>query len=145
MTYATFFVDVDTREHGSITNVLRRSVSGLRELPGVAVLDQAAWVAHAPPLGSPAVSVRRRVVKKPLESLRRKWSAETEFSSLLAAKRAHPAFTAIVALGDDAIPVILESLAVQPDFLFMALHEITRQNPVAAAHQGRLSETVQDW
>jgi hypothetical protein len=91
------------------------------------------------------VSDRRQVLREHLEGLHRRWCAETEFSSSLADKRAHPAFASIVALGDDAIPAILDSLEAQPDFLFMALHDITHQDPIAVQHRGRLSDMAQDW
>lgn len=95
--------------------------------------------------GSNSLSVRRDVLGKRLTSLHRRWRAETRYSSSLETKKAHPAYASIVAMGDEIVPLILESLATQPDLLVMALHDITHADPVAPDHHGRVPDIVQDW
>ena len=85
------------------------------------------------------------MLRQHLTRLHSRWHTETRYSSSLEGKKAHSAYRAIVAMGDEAIPLILESLASRPDFLVMALHDITREDPVAPEHHGRVSDIVQDW
>ena len=124
---------------------LRPSAYVVRELPGVTVVDAATWHAHYLLLRSPALSVRRVALGEHLTQLHRQWRAETRYWSSLEAKKTHPAYSSIVAMGDEAIPFILESIATHPDLLVMALHDITHEDPVAADHHGRLPDIVQDW
>lgn len=74
-----------------------------------------------------------------------RWHDETESSSLLAEKRAHPAYRQIVGLAEEAIPLILKEIEVRPSFIFMALHDITGENPIANEHQGLLRSMIEDW
>jgi len=140
--YSTSVIDARA---GSLTNVLRRSVYAVRELHGVIAIDAGARAAHYQFLDSPAVLPRREMLREHLVGLHRQWRAETGYSSSLAAKKAHPAYSEIVAMGEEAIAAILESIATQPDLLVMALHDITHQDPIAAEHRGRLSEMAGDW
>jgi len=124
---------------------LRPSAYVVRELPGVTVVDGATWRAHNLLLSSHALSVRQAALGEHLARLHRQWRAETRYSSSLEAKKAHPAYASIVAMGDEVIPLILESIATHPDLLVMALHDITREDPVTPAHHGRIPDIVQDW
>jgi hypothetical protein len=74
-----------------------------------------------------------------------RWHGETELSSLLAAKRDHPAYRQILDLGEEAIPLILREIQVRPSFIFMALHDITGEDPIASEHRGRLPLMIEDW
>jgi len=124
---------------------LRPSAYAVRELRGVTVSDAAAWRAHYLLLTSHAVSVRQTALGEHLARLHRQWRAETRYSSSLETKKAHPAYASIVAMGDAVIPLILDSLATQPDLLVMALHDITHEDPVAPGHHGRIPDIAQDW
>lgn len=124
---------------------LRPSAYVVRELAGVTIADAAAWRAHHLLLTSHALSVRQVALGEHFARLHRQWRAETRYSSSLEAKKAHPAYTSIVAMGEEAIPFILESIAAHPDFLVMALHDITREDPVDPAHYGRLPDITRDW
>lgn len=118
----------------------------VRELGGVTNYFVAhTQSAHYELFGSPSVSVRRTMLQERLSRLHRQWRAATRYVSSLEAKKAHPAYKAIVAMDDEAIPLILESLTAQPDHLVMALHDITGEDPVAPEHQGRIPEIIEDW
>jgi hypothetical protein len=128
-----------------LSHLLRGSAYALHELYGVSTIDAQARRAHYELLGSHAVSLRQVMLRQRLAALRRQWNSETRYSSSLAKKKEHPAYRSIVALGDEAIPLILEFLEKDPDFLVMALHDITQENPVAPEHHGRVPALIEDW
>lgn len=129
----------------SLVGLLQRSIYAVRELPGVVAVDAAARHAHYSLVGSPAMSVRRGMLRQHLAGLHQQWSAATRYSSSLADRQAHPAYSSILEMGDEAIPLILESIASQPSFLVMALHDITGEDPVLPEHHGRMADIVHDW
>jgi len=124
---------------------LRPSAYVVRELPEVTGVDAATWRAHDLLLRSRALLVRQVALGEHLAQLHRQWRAETRYWSSLEAKKTHPAYSSIVAMGDEAVPLILESIATHPDLLVMALHDITHEDPVTPDHHGRLLDIVQDW
>jgi hypothetical protein len=75
----------------------------------------------------------------------RVWRRETYALSSVAAKMQHRDFQRIVALGEKAVPLIIRELRTRPDFLFLALHAITRENPVPAAAAGKAREAIDAW
>lgn len=58
---------------------------------------------------------------------------------------AHPTYRAIVALGAEAIPLLLEELRVDRDFWFYALREITGENPVRWWKRGNVDAMSRAW
>jgi hypothetical protein len=58
------------------------------------------------------------------------WSEETGGLSLIQKKVQHSAYQQIIALGPDAVPLILRELEREPDHWFWALAAITGENPV---------------
>lgn len=60
------------------------------------------------------------------------WEAETAALSALDDMVTHPAYLGIIGLGLQAVPLILERLAAEPDFWFEALHAITGEDPASA-------------
>lgn len=125
--------------------LLRTSGYATGDLHGVATVDAKTRTARHDLEGAPVVSLRRAMLRDHLSNLLGQWHDETQFSSSLAAKKAHPAYKAIVALGEEAIPLILDVLEEGPDFIFMALHDITGEDPVHVEHHGRLPAMLQDW
>ena len=57
----------------------------------------------------------------------------------------HPSYRAIIALGEPAIPLILEVLVREPDYWFAALKAITGANPVRPEDQGNLTKMAASW
>ena len=51
----------------------------------------------------------------------------------------------IIAMGPDAIPMILNEMRRHPDHWFTALHVLTEANPVKKEHRGRFTAMVNDW
>ena len=57
----------------------------------------------------------------------------------------HPAYQGIIALGEPAVPWILQRLAEKPDHWFVALNAITGARPVPPESRGRVNEMTQAW
>ena len=57
----------------------------------------------------------------------------------------HPAYQAIIDIGTDAVPWLLERLAQRPDHWFHALNQITNAQPVQPEHRGNIKAMARDW
>ena len=51
----------------------------------------------------------------------------------------------VIALGEDAIPLILDELKRRPNHWFWALHVLSGEDPVAPENVGRFDEMVKSW
>ncbi len=92
-----------------------------------------------------------KLLDKPVErkfhSLVAAWKGTTacSVSSSLSELFAHPAYRQIVAMGGEAVPLLLAELEREPDWWFNALKEMTGADPVPAASQGKLAEMTNAW
>ena len=57
----------------------------------------------------------------------------------------NPAYLEIIEMGPRILPLILKELEVRPSHWFLALGEITQENPVLPEHRGVISKMAQDW
>jgi hypothetical protein len=87
---------------------------------------------------SPALTSR-------FHALADEWRTATKFLSAPSAASEHPAYRAIVALGADAVPLILAELALAPEPWFAALRELTGADPVPPADRGRPRAAAEHW
>lgn len=75
------------------------------------------------------------------------WRKETRRSSVIALRYANPAYQSILALGDKAIPWILEELKIRPDRWFAALKALSKlsdeQDPAAQCES--FDSAVEAW
>lgn len=55
------------------------------------------------------------------------------------------AYEQIMAMGEDAVPLILGEMARRPDHWFKALNYITQENPVPEEDQGNLERMTHAW
>jgi hypothetical protein len=78
------------------------------------------------------------------ERLVEDWKNETRFSSA-EEMAAHWAYRDIIAMGDAALPFIMERLAESPDHWHFALTEITQHDPVPEDAYGDLDLMAQAW
>ncbi len=78
-------------------------------------------------------------------ALLKSWDFDTGTSSYIEEIISDQSFQGIIGLGPIAIPLILEELAAQPSFLFVALEEISGDNPVKPEHRGDMAAMTQDW
>lgn len=74
-----------------------------------------------------------------------KWRLETGMYSSPAEKIDHPAYQAIIAMGQHAIPLILGELRDRPAYWFPALKAITNQTPVGLADRGNPQKVRAAW
>jgi hypothetical protein len=57
----------------------------------------------------------------------------------------HPAYQAIIGLGESVVPLLLRELEREPDHWFIALKSVTGADPVRADHRGDLRAMAADW
>ena len=79
------------------------------------------------------------------DRLAAEWEAGRPRGADIAQMTAHPAYQRIIAMGEPAVPHILDRLAAKPDHWFVALHAITGASPVAPENRGRFKEMTAAW
>lgn len=79
------------------------------------------------------------------EELFQKWKSETALLSNANAIVSHPAYLAIIEMGESAVPFVLMKIQNDPQHLFYALFKMTGENPVPLAHAGDLAKMSADW
>jgi hypothetical protein len=94
----------------------------------------------------PATSpLERKPITERFEALVERWRAETALLSSTTAMTNHPAYRSIIALGSDAIPLLLRELEREGAHWFEALEAITGENPVPREHWGNIPSMRGDW
>ena len=83
--------------------------------------------------------------RETFERLADEWLRERPRGVDIAQMTRHPAYRDIIALGEPAVPWILQRLAHQPDHWFVALSSIIGASPVPPASRGRLGEMTAVW
>lgn len=73
------------------------------------------------------------------------WRMDTIHISDVRERCFHPAYQQIISLGEEALPLIFEELAVAPDDWFTALKAITGVDPIPVEFQSNFEETVNGW
>jgi hypothetical protein len=87
---------------------------------------------------APTVKRFRRLVSE--------WKRQrNEFSSDPAASAMCSAYQKIIAMGPEAIPLVLNELRRKPDHWFWALDMLTNANPIRPEHRGNFCKMVDDW
>lgn len=77
--------------------------------------------------------------------LKRIWKSETGFMSSITDMSNHPAYQIIIAMGYDVVPLILRDLQEKPEHWFVALTEITGEDPIKQEHAGYMRKMANDW
>lgn len=74
------------------------------------------------------------------------WEEGTRFLSSPTQIAAHPAYQEIIGMGHSAVVFMLRRLAAgEPEHWFMALHAITKTDPVPSADRGRITRMAEHW
>ena len=97
------------------------------------------------PPQSRAHAAGKETVEQRLRQLESQWLLETEFLSDAGKIVDHPAFKAIIALGDAVVPLLLKDLEAKPSLLVWALPEITGENPVSEDEGGNIRKMTDAW
>ena len=96
-----------------------------------------------------SASGRRAIAKADLrdrfQALASKWMIETRFMSSTTDIAMHPAYQAIIGMGSEALPLILEALQEKADQWFWALKAISQHDPVLPEHRGDVTRMREAW
>ena len=79
------------------------------------------------------------------EKLADEWERDRPRGVDIAQMTRHPVYQRIIAMGEPAVPWLLQRLATKPDHWFVALSAITGARPVPPESRGRVKEMVQAW
>ena len=79
------------------------------------------------------------------DALAAAWRQGRGRSSSAARMAQHPAYRQIVEMGAAAVPLLLRELERHPDHWFIALHEITGEDPVSAKSRGNVKAMAVAW
>jgi hypothetical protein len=87
-------------------------------------------------------------VSREFKELAKQWRDERSATSSVAQMTSSFAYSQIMGMGPDAVPMILAKLKSEgstPDHWFWALASITRDNPVPKESRGKLQEMAKAW
>ena len=79
------------------------------------------------------------------DSLGRQWRDACGLLSSTSAMVAHPAYQAIIELGQPAVPLLLRELQKEPVHWFEALKSITGEDPVTPEDWGNIAAMAAAW
>ena len=83
--------------------------------------------------------------RKRFQELADRWERETVLLSSSSQAAQHPAHQAIVAMGESAVPLIMERMQSQGGHWFHALRSITGANPVKPNDRGNVRAMQAAW
>lgn len=84
-------------------------------------------------------------VEATFHQLAEQWKRETAAQSLVSRIVAHPAHQRIIAMGEQAVPLILRDLQKRPHHWFWALSIITHESPIPPEAQGNMRKMADAW
>jgi hypothetical protein len=79
------------------------------------------------------------------QALVAQWKQATLNESSIERMTKDPSYRQIVAMGETAVPLLLEEMRERPDYWFAALREITKTDPVPAEARGDLDRMTEAW
>jgi hypothetical protein len=79
------------------------------------------------------------------QSLARQWKEACSLMSSTSGMVSHPAYRAIIELGQPAVPLLLRELEKEPVHWFEALKAITGEDPVSPKDWGNISAMATAW
>jgi len=97
------------------------------------------------PVQKPLPPPNTETIEQRLRRLEEQWKADTEFLSDAGKIVSHPAFRAIIALGRQAVPIMLRDLETQPSLWVWALPEIVGESPVSPGEGGNIRKMTEAW
>ena len=96
-------------------------------------------------IAAPGQTAAGASVEERFQQLAAEWRQAVALLSSVTRIVQHPAYQAIIALGEPAILLILRDLEREPDHWFVALRAITGANPVAPEDAGRMDRMAAAW
>jgi transposase-like protein len=89
--------------------------------------------------------VRLSALKNEFTELADQWRQNVGPTSSAAQMAKDPAYQKIISMGFAVVPYILAELEKEPDHWFIALYEITGDDPVLKSHRGDIEKMAEDW
>ena len=89
--------------------------------------------------------IYQEVVSRRFQQLVDRWSEDTLDMSSIEDMVEHPSYSAIIDMGEAAVPLLLRELEKAPNYWFPALTAITGVNPIPEEARGRLIEMTEAW
>lgn len=89
--------------------------------------------------------IRREAIEERFLELAGEWREASAPSSSTLQMAMHPAYQKIMAMGPDAVPLILGELSREADHWFWALEMITDEDPVRPEDRGDIEEMRKAW
>lgn len=77
--------------------------------------------------------------------LKKNWLSSIKFLSSIDDIEDDKHYKIILSLGERMLPIIIEDLITSPSMIYLALYDITGQDPVKAEHVGLVKESIADW
>ncbi len=102
------------------------------------VADVRAYLESAP-------SNKRNRRRQRFLALANKWREDTKWLSSTNEIAMHPAYQAIIGMGQEAIPMILEDLRKNSGHWYWALKAIAQEDPVHRSERGSINRMKQAW
>ncbi len=99
----------------------------------------------APELPPGALKEPSEETKRRFGELANRWQRETVYLSSASRMAAHPAYKAIIAMGWEAVPLLIARLRRKPDHWFIALEEITKAQPIPPESEGKVKRMAEAW
>ena len=93
----------------------------------------------------PASANRIDQKRERFRSLARKWRSETQLLSSTTEIAMHPAYQAIIGMGAEALPMILEDLRQNSGHWYWALKAISNEDPVVPRDRGSIKKMKNAW
>ena len=90
-------------------------------------------------------SSRRDQRRERFRSLAQQWRNETQWLSSTTDISMHPAYQAIIGMGADALPMILEDLRQNSGHWYWALKAISNEDPVVPRDRGSIKKMKAAW
>lgn len=95
-------------------------------------------------LESASSSIRNRR-KQRFWNFAKKWREDTQWLSSTNEIAMHPAYQAIIGMGQEAIPMIIEDLRNNSGHWYWALKAISQEDPVSPSERGSINRMKQAW
>ena len=96
-----------------------------------------------PPIAAQAAASEE--LRDRFERLADEWERNRPRGADVGQMTQHPAYQRIIAMGEPAVPWLLQRLAEKPNHWFVALNAITGARPVPPESRGRIKEMAQAW
>lgn len=100
---------------------------------------------HETLVDSLALTYRDAVLSATFRDLAEQWRTATRFESSLSEITRHPAYQAVIAIGDEVVPLLLAELRRRPEPWFTALKAITGVDPVKPEQRGDMRAMTDTW